>query len=325
MFFSKIRLRSVLAALMSLISVNAVNAADSWTFGVTPQLLLGRYSDSQQRDSLTGYGVLLNADYLDKSGIYFGYSSQTVNGNSGFPDIQETSLYLSGRYTHYSDSFGGKLGVRMDGYNIDDQTDSSTTSGGTGKSMGKTQPGSSFFSLNDKTRVFYAQLDFMNFANTFYADLGYARSHYDYETLQDNNVAQFTATAGFALNNRYDWLQSRGYFIRLEHGDNTAGVTQSNALELKWLHWFKPGFFLRTHSSIVKLVLGKRLFPVDPDAQTTYSIADLQTGSVAAGMDWKLWEQGTFLLLVGYDRYENPAIEDKYQSRYLFSSFSFKW
>jgi len=316
---------------ISTITSDPVIAADSWTFGASPQLLVGQFNDSQQRDALSGYGVLLSADYLDKSGIKFGYNSQTVYGTAGFPDIEETSLYASGHYLHYSDFLGGKMGLRLDGYSIDDQSRFPATGGGTG--MGKKPPRASSGTLTDTIKSLYGQLNYINFAGTFYADLGYARSTYDYEnnvqttlmSFRDNTVSQFTATAGFALNNRYDWLQSRAYFIRLEHGDNTAGVTQSNALELKWLHWFKPNSFLHTHSSIVKLVLGKRAFPVDPDAQTAYSIADLQTGSVAAGLNWVVSDQGKFLLLAGYDRYENPAIADKYSARYIFGSLSFKW
>ena len=309
----------------------AANAAQSWMFGATPQVLLEQYGDSQQRDALLGYGILLSADYLDKSGVKFGYNSQTVNGKAGFPDIEETTFFVSGHYLHFTDSLGGKLGLRLDGYSVDDQTKASTSSS-TG--MGKNQTTTtSSVSLTDKARVLYTQVDLTNFADTMYGDIGYALSHYDYENsdptdssaLQDNNVSQVTATAGFALNNRYDWLQTRGYFIRLDHGDNTAGVTQTNAVELKWLHWFKPASFLHVHSSIVKLVAGKRLFAVDPDAQTAYSISDLQTGSVAAGLDWTVGEQGTFLLLVGYDRYENQAIADQYDARYVFSSLAFRW
>lgn len=324
---------AITTLLMLAVFITNVNAADSWTYGATPQLLLGTYSDSEQRDGFWGYGVMLSADYLDTSQLRFAYNTQTILGKPGYPDIDENSLYLSGQYVRFSDFLGGKVGLRADGYAIDDQSNISSGSGGT--SMGKMQPGSkpSSAALTDKAKAGYLQLNFFNFANTFYGDLGYARTQYNYQNndpanslaIQENTVYQYTATFGLAFNNQYDWLQSRGYFIRLEHGDNTGGVTKSDALELKWLHWFKPGSLLRTHSAITKVVFGKRLFPVDPDARITYSIADLQTGLVSAGLDWKVGEKGNFLVLVAYERYEDLSLADKYTSRYIFSSLSFKW
>ena len=64
---------------------------------------------------------------------------------------------------------------------------------------------------------------------------------------------------------------------------------------------------------------------MDPDAAATYSISDIQTSSVAAGLDWKIGEQGKVFLLIGYDHYENPNINDKYSTRYLFGSLSLNW
>lgn len=315
------------AVLLSSNAVVPVKAADSWIFGVTPQLLVGQYSGSEQRDTLFGYGISFNADYLDKSTVNFGYDSQTINGKAENPDIKETNLYMSGRYIHYSDSIGGKLGFRADGYNIKDNTKTSSSSGGTG--MGNNKSSTIVVTSTDSADVVYAQVDFMNFSESLYGDIGYSHSSYDYDNsasaLLDNNVSQFTLTAGFAFNSRYDWLQSRGYFIQLDHGDNTNDVEKSNALEMKWLHWYNPGNFLNTHSSIFKILLGKRLYAVDPDTHTAYSISDLQTGSVAAGVDWKVGEQGKFLVLIGYDKYENLALSDKYASRYIFSSLSLKW
>jgi hypothetical protein len=198
--------------------------------------------------------------------------------------------------------------------------------------MGGRNPGNTVINtLDDDISVVYAQLDYMNYAERFYADIGYALSDYNYEqsidfsTPQDNKVHQFTTAAGLAFNNRYDWLQTRIYFINLEHGNNTDGVKQSTAMEFKWQRWFKPDALLNIHSSFVKLLAGKRLFPVDPDATTTYSISDLQTNSAAAGMDWKFGERSKFFLLLGYDQFENLVIDDKYSSTYIFSSLSLNW
>ncbi len=317
----------LLGFILNLVIINPAVAGDSWSIGVTPQVLVAKYSDSTLRDTMLAYGLFAKANYLEKGGLTVGYTFTSVEGKAGNPDIDENSLYASGRYVRYSDTLAGKLGFRLDGYAIKDRTkviESLINAG-----MKKNQGGSIVNTITDEVGVVYGQLDYMNYAERFYADVGYAYSDYDYEynvpPYQDNKVQQFTTAAGMALNNRYDYLQTRIYLIRLEHGDNTNGVKKSNAVEFKWLHWYKPNALLNTNSSFIKLLAGKRLFPVDPDAAATYSIADLQTSSVSAGLDWKIGEQSKFLLLVGYDRYENLVISNKYSQRYLFSSFSLNW
>jgi hypothetical protein len=322
---------TLLCFMLNLVIVSPANAVDSWSIGVTPQVLMTQYSDSTLRDTMLAYGLYAKADYLEKGAITAGYNFTTVEGKAGNPNIDESSWYLSGRFVRFSDSLAGKLGFRLDGYAITDQTKIKSTEIGTG--MGR-RPGDTVTTtktLSDDINVVYGQLDYMNYADKFYADIGYALSDYNYEqsvdfyTPQDNKVYQFTIAAGLAINNRYDWLQTRIYFINLDHGNNTDGVKQSNAAEFKWLHWFKPNALLNTHSSVIKLLAGKRLFPVDPDSAATYSIADLQTSSVSVGLDWKVGEQNKFLLLVGYDRYENLVINDKYSTRYLFGSLTLNW
>ncbi|KPJ92295.1 MAG: hypothetical protein AMJ53_09660 [Gammaproteobacteria bacterium SG8_11] len=310
-------------------AMNPVSAANDWSLGISPQVLLMQYDDSTLRDNLRSFGLFATADYLDKGGLKLGYNFATVNGRANNPDVDESVWFLSGRYVHFSDTLTGKLGFRLDGYAVTDKTKIKSLSDESG--MGHNQGGSVIETLTDDIGVIYAQLDYMNYAEQLYADIGYASSDYNYEqsaefvSAQDNQVQQFTATGGFAFNNRYDWLQARLYFINLEHGNNTDGVNQSNAVEFKWLHWFKPNALLNIHSSFVKLLAGKRLFPVDPDSYTTYSIADMQTGSAAAGLEWKIGAQSKFFLLIGYDKFENLVIDDKYSATYVFGSVSLNW
>lgn len=307
------------------VSSMPVYAANSWTIGITPQLLTALYSGSTLRDTMLAYGLSAKANYLDKGGLTLGYNFTAVQGKGDNPDVDETSLYLSGRYIRYSDLLAGKLGLRLDGYDITDKTQTTQT---------VTLPGpggrrSETVTFTDDVSVVYAQLDYTNYSERFYADVGFAQSDYSYQVntppFQDNTVRQLTAAAALALNNRYDWLQTRIYFIDLSHGNNTDGKTQSTALEFKWQHWFMPNAPLNVHSSYLKLLAGERLFPVDPEAAVVYSIADLQTGSIAAGLDWKVGEQSTFFLLVGHDQFKNLQIDDKYNSNYLFGSLSVNW
>ena len=313
----------------NIVLINPAYAVDSWSMSVTPQVLAARYSDSTLRNSMLALGVFAKADYLEKGSLALGYNFTSVVGTAGNPDIDESSWYASGRYVRYSDTLAGKLGIRLDGYAIKDQTKIEQPGNDTGMGHNQGQGGSSVITLTDDVGVIYGQLDYVNYGDRFYADVGYARSEYDYELnaipYLDNTVQQFTTAAGLALNNHYDYLQTRIYLIRLKHGDNTNGMKQSNALEFKWLHWYKANALLNTHSSFIKVVTGKRLFPVDPDAAVTYSIADLQTTSASAGLDWKIGENGKLLFVVGYDRYENLNISDKYSQQYLYSSFALTW
>ncbi|MCG6969342.1 MAG: hypothetical protein LJE85_06190 [Gammaproteobacteria bacterium] len=306
---------------------NFAYAANSWSVGLTPQLLMSQYSGSEERDTLTSYGVMAKADYLDNGGLTLGYNFTAVRGKALNPDIDETSWYISGRAIRYSDLMAGKVGLRLDGYAITDK--STINQPADNSTMRPNRPGSTSSTFTDNVSVMYAQLDYKNYGDRFYADIAYAYSDYDYETntapYRDNQVQQFTTTAVMAFNDSYDLLQTRFYFIRLDHGDNTGGVDHSNALEFKWLHWFQPNAPLNVNSSLVKLLAGKRLYPVDPDAATTYSISDLQTSSVAAGLDWKLGELSKIFLLIGYDHYDNPQINDTYSTRYIFGSLLFNW
>jgi hypothetical protein len=312
-------------ALLLIVTMPAYGA-NSWTLGVTPQLLMGQYSGSVERDIMTSYGLFAKAEYLENGGLTVGYNFTSVEGKAGNADIDEDVWYISGRIVRYSDSLAGKLGLRLDGYAI---TDTSTIKTNTVTvNRRQPRPGTTTDTFTDKVSVVYAHLDYTNYGERFYADIAYAYSDYDYDAnilLQDNQAQQFTTTARMAFNHSYDFLQTRFYFIRLDHGDNTGGVEHSNAVEFKWLHWFKPNAPLNINSSMVKLLAGKRLYPVDPDAAATYSISDIQTSSVAASLDWKIGEQSKVFLLVGYDHYENPNINDEYSTRYLFGSLSLNW
>jgi hypothetical protein len=318
---------------LPIVTIHSARAAGNWTLGVTPQLLMTQYSGSEERDTMTAYGLFAKADYLDKGGLTLGYNFTSVNGKSQNPDIDEDAWYLSGRLIRYSDLLAGKLGLRLDGYDITDKYKISIATPAVIVRRRRPIPaGTTTATFTDNVSVVYAQLDYTNYGDRFYADIAYAASDYNYDAdaeLRDNKVQQFTTTASMAFNNRYDLLQTRFYFIHLDHGDNTDGSTSSSAVEFKWLRWYKPNALLNINSSMVKLVTGKRLYPVDPDAAATYSISDVQTSSAAAGLDWKLGEQSKFFLLAGYDQYERPAFNgepsDKYSTLYLFGSVSLNW
>jgi len=313
--------------LLSLTLANTARGSDDWTIGITPQVLWMQYNDSVQRNTLLSYGLSAKADYLEKASLTVAYNITSVEGKTSYPDIDESAWYLSGRLVRYSDFMVGKLGLRVDGYSITDKTKFFEPGDGAGN-MGHGQSGNST-TYTDDVRAYYVQLDYTNYAERFYADFGYAYSDFQYQLntppYQNNTVQQFTTAAGMAMNNRYDWVITRIYFIGLEHSENTGGIRNTASVEFKWLHWFKPNALFNVHSSLLKILAGKRLFAVDPDAAAAYSIADMQTSSVAGGLDWEIGEQSKLFILLGYDRYEDPRINNEYSARYVFSSVSINW
>lgn len=333
LYLNKIFFPVGIFALLCCAPLFPIQAAENWSLGVAPQTTLAQYQNSERRNTLFSYGLFLNADYLDSGGLKFGYNFTNVDPKAGYPDIEETSVSVSGRYVYYTDSLGGKLGIRLDWYDIESRNKLSSVSTVSLSKKGRSQSRTIEVVVTDKTNVGFVQIDFSNFSDTFYADIGYADSAYDYAnnnepdtaSLPDNTIKQLTLTLGFAFNNRYDWLQSRGYYIRAQHPTSAGGELTNNAIEFKWRHWFKPNAPFNVHSSLVKWVFGKRLFAVDPDSYSVYSIADRQIGSIAAGADWDVGDRINFLLLVGYDRYENLGDENKYSSRYVYGGLNVKW
>jgi hypothetical protein len=302
-------------------------AGEIWSVKLTPQILLANYSGSERRDSMLSYGAFISADYLDSGGVTFGYNQTDVEGkNRTDPDIDESVFYISGKYHYFPGVLPGKLTFRLDAYSVEDKSTTTQTVGGGGGMGGRVITSSSSF-IDDIT-AWQTLVAFINYEQTYYLDLGYAYSSYDYDAdsgLSDNTVYQFTPTVGFAWNERYDWLQARGYFIFLDHGDNTDDKSTSQAVEFKWTHWFEPDALLHLHNATATLLAGNRLFPIDPDAAAIYSVTDYQNSSASVALRWHPTEQTYVMLMGGYDRYTNLDINNDYSSFYGYANLSFNW
>jgi hypothetical protein len=186
-------------------------SAEDWYMKSSGQMLLKNYSGSSQLDNLFGFGVFLNADYLERGGFSVGYNFNQTNYKSGLASgLQENNekiLFLSGRANFYPDPLPGKLTLRLDGYVGNDEmsfraaTPTPVPMGG-GSSQ-KT------ITLSDEFVVVYPMVSFLNYDKTFYADFGYAYSSYRSEDIgtDDIDINQWTPTLGFGFNRAYDWLQ----------------------------------------------------------------------------------------------------------------------
>ena len=304
--------------LVGVCAVPAAVASDEWDMQATGQAVVGSYSSSDLRDSLYAAGVFISGDYLEKGGFTLGYNYTEVDGkadNPGdFDTLEENTFYLGGRLHSYPDKLGGKLTWRLDGYLIEDDAD---VKGGGGQDgtiwadgdIGVLNPIVSFIN-NEKTRAY---------------DLGYAYSNYDFDGFDDYQAHQLTPTVGFAVGGSANWVQLRGYFIHLSEDDVNDGNSDTAALEAKWTHWFGPGALLGLHSVGVNALVGERFLAVDPDAAVVYTLADEQQGSIALNGSWKLGDQTSLMLQVGYDQYENRVLNDDYEAAYLYLNLSHSW
>jgi hypothetical protein len=309
---------SVFTALISL-SVTAVEAAsDAWEMRATGQAVVGSYGGSDLRDSLYAAGIFIGGDYLEQGGFTLGYNYTEVEGkadNPGdFDTLEENTFYLGGRIHSYPDSLGGKLTWRLDGYLIKDEAD---VKGGNG------QEGSLW--ADGDIGVVNPIVGFINNEKTLAYDLGYAYSNYDYDGFDDYQAHQLTPTIGFAVGGSANWVQLRGYFIHLSEDDINDGNSDTAALEAKWTHWFSPGGLLGLHSVGVNALVGERFLAVDPDAAVVYTLADEQQGAIALNGSWKLGDQTSLMLQVGYEQYENRALNDDYDSAYIYLNLSHGW
>jgi hypothetical protein len=301
---------------------------ENWYWKASGQMLLKSYNDSTELNDLSGFGVGLSGDYLERGNFTAAYNfnhSNYKNAGSDVPqEIDESILFLSGRVNYHPDSLPGRLTLRLDGYyGIDEMQFLTTTSGSPmgGGSSKKT------VSLEDKILVMNPIVSFLNYAKSFYADLGVAFSSYrsDVSGTDDIDIVQWTPTIGLGFNRAYDWLQLRAYLIDLSSSNRVAAKESTSALEAKWTHWFLANAPLNLHSARLTVISGERIYAVDSDAYSLANVPDLQTGAISVGAEWKLSEPTSLLLQGGYETYESLLLNDRYRSAYMFLYLTKNW
>lgn len=304
-------------------------SAENWYWKGRGQLLLKNFSGSNELDNLNGFGVFLEGDYLERSGFAFGYNHNLTSYRSGLSnapfEIAEDILFLSARTNFHVDQLPGRLTLRMDGYVGTDKLRyrmSTPTPGPMGGgSTTKT------VTVNDDLTVVNPMVSFLNYAKTFYMDLGYAASSYrsDDASVDDIDIEQWTPTLGFGFNHAYDWLQLRTYLISVSNSNRVTDVNDTSALEARWTHWFSVDAPLGLHSVSMAVLAGERIYTVDSDACSLCNVPDLQTGMISIGAEWKLTEKISVLLQGGYEAYKNVLLDDPYSSTYLYGHVSRTW
>ena len=282
------------------------SSGDSWAFRGDFQGLFSSFSNSLQRESLQNYGLFIRADYLDRGGLTVGYNRTVLKFVSEDANIDQDNIFLSGRWNLTPDWAQGRITLRLDSHMISNNDASNET---------------------DDVRTVAPQISFLNYGQTFYADIGYSASSYgdSLVTGESLDVDQITPTIGFAFNDQQDWLQLRAYLIEPSNIERAQNQNDTAALEIKWTHWPVAGSFLRLDNLRLSALFGERLYAVDSDAGGSYNLVDMQTGGVSIGGEWALSDSNRLLLLLGTEQYENRTINEDYRNTFMYLNFTHLW
>ena len=285
---------------LTLLATPLAQAGDTWKVNTAVQGTYLGYANSQFRDSLHEEGAVVSADYLDEGGITASYTHSEINFKNNIARIDQNAYFLSGRKHFYFDSVPGKITLRADGYVIDNNDSTNDT---------------------DNVRAFATQASFISHDKQYYTDFGYARSSYR----NNLRVDQYTPTVGVALFDSAGWLQLRGYFIETSNPDRAQGLSSTQAAEIKYTHWLTPDSYLKPSNLQIGGLVGRRFYAVDLDAGSVANLADVQTGGITTGVEWKLGDHAKLLLLGGQNFYKNRTIGDSYSGAFGYLNVSTIW
>jgi hypothetical protein len=278
--------------------ISHAQAGEIWNWNIGVQSTLLNYSGSQLRDGVNELGVLFSGDYLEQGGFTLGLTNTVVNFKQSLPSINQDALFLSGREHYYSDVITGKITLRVDGHLLENNDTTGNTNG---------------------VRALAVQTSYLANDKQYYFDLGVADSHYS----NNLNIAQFTPTVG--ISSGYGWLQLRGYYIRPSNPALAQDLNSTNALEVKYTHWLDADGTLVPNNLQIGALSGKRIYAVDMDADAISNVADVQTGGLTLGAEWKFAESSKLLLLAGQNRYDELNAVNSYQANFLYLNFNSSW
>jgi hypothetical protein len=259
----------------------------AWTIKTTPQLSYSAYKNSATRAQLSSVGVFTDFQYLERGGVTLGATRSNLKMKAGLETLQQNNIYVSGQMNFTPDLLPGNIKFRTDIHRANNND------------------------VTNETNGVYAvapQISFLNFARTYYLDLGYARSKYGDSYTGNGSLAvtQWTPTVGFGFNQGMDWLQLRAYEIHVSNALRGQNKSGSTALETKLTHYLAGGNGMPAQVQAAAL-LGQRSYAVDSDSGSIYNLADRQRGSASLGALWKLATHTQMLIQAGQEKYQNSA------------------
>jgi hypothetical protein len=301
----------LLLGLSSFCSAYADETADlpeisKWKMSSSPQLLYSSFSGATSRESLLSAGVGFDAQYLEQGGLSASIASTQLTlktaASATTTNLNQTDGSLSGRMNFTPDFLSGRLTLRTDILRADNNDASNET---------------------NNVNVIAPQVSYLNYAKTFYLDLGYARSSYG-DSANGNGslmVTQWTPTFGFGFNEGGDWLQLRAYNITPSNPARAQNYSSTNAGEVKWTHFFYPDGFIPEQIQLGAL-FGKRIYAVD--GTSIYNLADMQEGGASLGAQWLLAQDTHLFVQAGHNLY-NAGAGSNYSGSYAYFSLINQW
>lgn len=154
---------------------------------------------------------------------------------------------------------------------------------------------------------------YLNYDKTHYFDIGRTTTSYNKTIVPDPlTVYQITPTVGLLLTES-DWIQIRKFDIRISNPAVSRGLTETNAFDVQYSHYLKPGHFLNKFQ--IGTVIGQRMFAVD--GSNLYNFAHLQKAG-----SWVSFNSDNYMdnfignLQLGYDTFEDAI--SNYNSFYMY-------
>lgn len=275
---------------------------DAWTIGLAPQVTHVTYDSTSTRANMTSAGIAAWLQYLESGGLALSATRTELRMRQSATIVNQNSGSLSGYWNLTPDFLPGRVTLRAEVLGADNNDTTNETNG---------------------VRVIAPQISFLNYAKSFYLDIGYASSVYGESNAGNGTltVSQWTPTVGVGLNEGADWLQVRGYAIRVSNAARAQNNSGTDALDVKWTHYFAPNEWMPEQIQIGAL-FGQRIYAVD--SGSIYNLADIQLGGASMGMQWQLEEGLTLLLQGGQDRYDAGS-GVVYSGTYGYAGISCQW
>jgi hypothetical protein len=253
-------------------------ADETSTFSAAAQTTYGSYNGSSERKSLLTEAVTL------------GYATDNFGATATVRNWKLCRISLLG------DLSGIDTNVSLYGWRKI----------GTAGSVGATAA-VNYLTGNDSNTnrkvVPYGAITYKTHDGGQYVDVGYAQMGYS-----DTTVNQLSATWGISLLDRYVWAQTRLYYGNLS--TQLQGKGQTTAVEERLSWYVVPSTLTLTLSGMV----GQRVYGYDPDLKMTYTLSDIQKGSVGLTATWQITPALVLFGDVTSATYEKRSINNSYSA-----------
>lgn len=340
--------KGAIAALLITTSSQVHAQSDSpWTLTGTASLSASSFQLTDILKGQSEFSLFLDAAYLENYGTGVGFIRQD-QGIKDSDDVVNDIFYLNGWYGWYPERVPGKVTLALNLYHGSESIRTASGGGSGNPNPGNPDPGNTdpgnpdpgnpdpgsgkpspanVTVFTDSVSVFNPMISFMNYSKTLYLDLGLAQS--DFKTsssgVSDLQVTQWSPAIGLGLNDLYDWLQFRLFYIELSNDERTPGTDNTLAASASWTRWLKSKGSLKPEKFNVTLLAGERLYALDHDVRKLYNLTDMQTGSLIFGAHWKMAETFRFLLYSGYEQYRDVSANDNYDSLFIYAGLTNQW